>query len=73
MNRDNFPLNVSFFEAVEGEYYTVIKVCSCFSGNAQRVVQVQARTNQVYAESTEVLEKVQIEYDSLPVGGEESV
>ena len=47
-------------EAREGEYNTVIKVCSRFLANAQRVVQAQAWNDQVHAEFTEVLEKVHI-------------
>ena len=47
-------------EAREGEYNTVIKVCSRFLANAQRIVQAQAWNDQVHAEFTEVLEKVHI-------------
>ena len=47
-------------EAREGEYNTVIKVCSRFLANAQRVVQAQAWNDQVYAEFTEVLVRVHI-------------
>ena len=47
-------------EAREGEYNTVIKVCSRFLANAQRVVQAQAWNDQVHAEFTKVLEKVHI-------------
>jgi ChrB-like protein len=47
-------------EAREGEYNTVIKVCSRFLAKAQWVVQSQGWNEQVHAEFTEVLEKVHV-------------
>jgi hypothetical protein len=47
-------------EAREGEYNTVIKVCSRFLAKAQWVVQSQSWNDQVHAEFTEVLEKVHV-------------
>ncbi len=47
-------------EAREGEYNTVIKVCSRFLAKAQRVVQTQGWNDQVHAEFAEVLEKVHV-------------
>ena len=47
-------------EAREGEYNTVIKVCSCFLAKAQWVVQTQGWNDQVHAEFAEVLEKVHV-------------
>jgi hypothetical protein len=47
-------------EAREGEYHTVIKVCSRFLAKAQRVVQMQGWNDQVHAEFAEVLEKVHV-------------
>ena len=47
-------------EAREGEYNTVIKVCSRFLAKAQWVVQSQGWNDQVHAEFTEVLEKVHV-------------
>jgi hypothetical protein len=47
-------------EAREGEYKTVIKVCSRFLAKAQRVVQTQGWNDQVHAEFAEVLEKVHV-------------
>jgi CRISPR/Cas system-associated endoribonuclease Cas2 len=47
-------------EAREGEYNTVIKVCSRFLDKAQWVGQSQSWNDQVHAEFTEVLEKVHV-------------
>ena len=47
-------------EAREGEYNTVIKVCSRFLAKALRVVQTQGWNDQVHAEFAEVLEKVHV-------------
>src|SRR5207245_2292297 len=47
-------------EAREGEYNTVIKVCSRFLAKAQRVVQTQGWNEQIHAEFAEVLEKVHV-------------
>ena len=47
-------------EARDGEYNTVIKVCSRFLAKAQWVVQSQSWNDQVHAEFTEVLEKVHV-------------
>ncbi|HWZ19870.1 MAG TPA: Chromate resistance protein ChrB [Ktedonobacteraceae bacterium] len=47
-------------EAREGEYNTVIKVCSRFLAKAQWVAQSQSWNDQVHAEFTEVLEKVHV-------------
>jgi len=47
-------------EAREGEYNTVIKVCSRFLAKAQWVIQSQSWNDQVHAEFTEVLEKVHV-------------
>ncbi len=47
-------------EAREGEYNTVIKVCSRFLAKAQWIVQSQGWNDQVHAEFTEVLEKVHV-------------
>ena len=47
-------------EAREGEYNTVIKVCSRFLAKAQWIVQSQSWNDQVHAEFTEVLEKVHV-------------
>ncbi len=47
-------------EAREGEYNTVIKICSRFLAKAQWVVQSQSWNEQVHAEFTEVLEKVHV-------------
>jgi hypothetical protein len=47
-------------EAREGEYNTVIKVCSRFLAKARRVVQTQGWNDQVHAEFAEVLEKVHV-------------
>ena len=47
-------------EAREGEYNTVIKVCSRFLTKAQQVIQSQGLDDQVHAEFAEVLEKVHV-------------
>lgn len=47
-------------DAREGEYNTVIKVCSRFLANAKRIVETQAWNDQIHAEFIEVLEKVHI-------------
>ncbi len=47
-------------DAREGEYNTVIKVCSRFLAKAQWIVQSQSWNDQVHAEFTEVLEKVHV-------------
>lgn len=47
-------------EAREGEYNTVMKVCSRFLTKAQWIVQTQSWNDQVHAEFTEVLEKVHV-------------
>src|SRR5207245_6217386 len=47
-------------EAREGEYNTVIKVCSRFLAKARWVVQTQGWSDQVHAEFAEVLEKVNV-------------
>ena len=47
-------------EAREGEYNTVIKVCSRFLAKAQRVIQLKGWNDQVHAEFAEVLEKVHV-------------
>ena len=47
-------------EAREGEYNTVVKVCSRFLAKAQWVVRSQGWNDQVHAEFTEVLEKVHV-------------
>lgn len=47
-------------EAREGEYNTVIKVCSRFLAKAQRIAQTQGWNEQVHAEFAEVLEKVHV-------------
>lgn len=47
-------------EAREGEYNTVVKVCSRFLAKAQWVARSQGWNDQVHAEFTEVLEKVHV-------------
>ncbi len=47
-------------EAREGEYNTVIKVCSRFLAKAQWVAKTQGWNDQVHAEFAEVLEKVHV-------------
>jgi len=47
-------------EAREGEYNTVIKVCSRFLTKAQQVIQSQGLNDQMHAEFAEVLEKVHV-------------
>jgi hypothetical protein len=47
-------------EAREGEYHTVLKVCSRFLAKAQRVAQTQGWNDEVHAEFAEVLEKVHV-------------
>jgi hypothetical protein len=47
-------------EAREGEYNTVIKVCSRFLTKAQQVIRSQGLNDQVHAEFAEVLEKVHV-------------
>jgi hypothetical protein len=47
-------------EAREGEYNTVMKVCSRFLAKAQWVIQLKGWNDQVHAEFAEVLEKVHV-------------
>ncbi len=47
-------------EAREGEFNTVMKVCSRFLVKAQRVIQLKGWNDQVQAEFAEVLEKVHV-------------